>query len=438
MKIAPFFKKLFAIAIIIAFIISLTNCKKKDQEDVLSPTSEIQYKKKLIHLSNDEIAKIESLDSNGTMIFNSNTGNINFIQTDFIIVGGVSPVTPYGFLKKVVSATEENGKIKVTTQNATFEDVFVNGEVDYSKTLTISDLKQGYIPGKGIKLKKSPKNTNSLYFEISDVIIYDEDGDNETEDDQIKANGCFDLEPTFHLSFKVKNGQLEQFRFTLGTIETDELEISAGAELFSLEKEYTLARFPFAPITIFAGWVPIVVYPVLEIDVGAKVSLNVSITTAVTQSSTKEYGIEYVSGIWNPIANVEKSFTWQPPVPSASLDVQGYIGPQFNLLLYGLAGPYADASAYLKLEADIFSSPWWELYGGAEIGVGVGAVVVGEERDSKTESVELLVAGGNKVCLRKAGDFDSSDRAFGFDESVVCRESEIVDPRFFELSMTLP
>jgi len=39
-------------------------------------------------------------------------------------------------------------------------------------------------------------------------------------------------------------------------------------------------------------------------------------------------------------------------------------------LIYGVAGPYVDIKAYLELEADLLSTPWWKLYGGIEAGIG--------------------------------------------------------------------
>ena len=63
---------------------------------------------------------------------------------------------------------------------------------------------------------------------------------------------------------------------------------------------------------------------------------------------------------------------------SAGLDVKGYAGGQVSLLLYGITGPYAELNAYLKLEADVFANPWWTLYAGLEVPVGVKVQFLGK------------------------------------------------------------
>jgi hypothetical protein len=62
---------------------------------------------------------------------------------------------------------------------------------------------------------------------------------------------------------------------------------------------------------------------------------------------------------------------------SAGLELKGYAGAQLSLMLYGVIGPYAEINAYLKLEADIADDPWWTLYGGLEVPVGVKIEVLG-------------------------------------------------------------
>jgi hypothetical protein len=57
--------------------------------------------------------------------------------------------------------------------------------------------------------------------------------------------------------------------------------------------------------------------------------------------------------------------------------LKGYAGAQLSLLLYGVTGPYAELNAYLELEADIADDPWWTLWGGLEMPLGVKVEVLG-------------------------------------------------------------
>jgi formylglycine-generating enzyme required for sulfatase activity len=51
--------------------------------------------------------------------------------------------------------------------------------------------------------------------------------------------------------------------------------------------------------------------------------------------------------------------------------MRGYVGARLALQLYGVAGPYASVQSFLELEADFCATPWWTLYGGLEVPVGV-------------------------------------------------------------------
>ena len=63
---------------------------------------------------------------------------------------------------------------------------------------------------------------------------------------------------------------------------------------------------------------------------------------------------------------------------SAGALVKVYAGPEFDFLLYGVAGPYAHTEGYFDLKMDPLSNPWLSLYGGIQTGVGVKAKLLGK------------------------------------------------------------
>ena len=115
---------------------------------------------------------------------------------------------------------------------------------------------------------------------------------------------------------------------------------------------------------------PVVIVPVLTVNVGLDGSVHVGVSTGVTQEATLTAGVNY-DGNWNPVSVFSNTFEFRPPTLSASLDFKGYAGAELALMLYGIAGAYADTNAYLQLEADINITPWWKLYGGLEVLGGV-------------------------------------------------------------------
>jgi formylglycine-generating enzyme required for sulfatase activity len=108
-------------------------------------------------------------------------------------------------------------------------------------------------------------------------------------------------------------------------------------------------------------------------------------------------GLRYQDKTWSPVANLTNSFGFEPPRLSAGVEFKGYIDPPLSLLLYGVAGPFAGVTPYLKLEADLLATPWWELYGGLDATVGVKVEVLGHSLGDHTEVVI-----GYKILLAQA------------------------------------
>ncbi|MBI4689286.1 MAG: DUF1566 domain-containing protein [Nitrospirae bacterium] len=201
--------------------------------------------------------------------------------------------------------------------------------------------------------------------------MYDADGDENTTYDQITADGGISFNLDIDFSMEIDNFQLKQLEFT--NTATEEVAISASTEIAAatLDEKVEIAKLEFAPITIMVGWLPVIIVPVATVNVGLDGSVSVGITTDVTQTASLTTGLSYSSGAWSPISTFSNEFSYNPPSLSASAEVKAYGGPQLDLMIYGVAGPYANIYDYLKLEADISKNPWWKLYGGLESNVGV-------------------------------------------------------------------
>jgi formylglycine-generating enzyme required for sulfatase activity len=245
-----------------------------------------------------------------------------------------------------------------------------------SRVLTPDDI-QGGMQLQGVTLVTTPQFEDEFYFKLKDVVLYDDDGNPDTKNDQIRADGTIRLEPGFDFSLVVRDWALEELSFTTSANETAELEIKAEIDLLSVEKEKEIARYYLNPIAVMIGPLPVVMVPVLTVNVGVDGSVHVGVTAEVTQEATSIAGLRYAGGVWTPVSSFSNRFYWSPPTLSAGLDLKGYTGAQLSLLLYGVTGPYAELDAYLKLEADIADDPWWTLYGGLEAFGGVKMEVLG-------------------------------------------------------------
>jgi hypothetical protein len=320
---------------------------------------------------------LSSISGDGAVFtFTQSTSALNAVAPGEVIVGDVTANAPYGFLRKVTSISPVGGQVVVATTQATLEDAIQMGSVHISQVLTPDQIQRG-MQAKGVTLVEAPESLGEFFFTLEDVVLYDDDGNLSTTNDQIRADGSIQLEPGFDFNLVVEYRELKELAFTTSAQETAEIKLKAEVELASIKKEKEIGRYTFSPVTVMVGPMPVVIVPVLTVNVGVDGSVHVGVTAGVEQRATLLAGLRYAGGVWQPVSDFSNQFTWNPPTLSAGLDLKGYAGVRLSLLLYGVVGPYADINAFLKLEANIADNPWWTLSGGLEVPAGVKVEVLG-------------------------------------------------------------
>ena len=273
-----------------------------------------------------------------------------------------------GVLRKITSIDETSSTLIVETASASITDAIERCDVQVSDELRPSDVRHML---EGVSVRGLGSKTGEFFVEISDVVIYDDDGEMSTTNDQITLNGELTLEPSFDFRMKIDGYRLKELEIT-GTLEQS-LEVTAEASFSFLEvdEKREIMSFDLHPIIIWVGWVPIVITPELAIVVGFQGEVYVSLSAGVHEEATYTAGLRYRSGTWEPINEHAFDFQCVPPQLSAGCAAKGYAGPQLNFLIYGVAGPYVIGRGFVELEADVMANPWWTLYGGIEAAVGV-------------------------------------------------------------------
>lgn len=331
---------------------------------VVPPTTKV--------LTGESGSCLQSVSPDGTeLVFGCVTQQLASVQPGEIIVCGITQATPNGLLRRVLEVRAGPDQITLVTEPASLQDAIESGTISLSRTLTPGEVISTQqmrplaqmAPAAGIDVDK---------FSWSiDEVLYDLDGNPSTTGDQIKAHGSLEAKIRFDFDVRIHWFSLEHVAFTESLQENAEIKLFTTLPAWEVEKEYTIAEHSFAPLTVWAGAVPIVFVPKIGLEVGVKGEAHASVESSITQDATLRAGLSYDSGTWTPIKEFTNNFGWTPPTLSAGCDFKGYAGPQLDLLLYGLAGPYAELHGYLQLQADISRSPWWELFAGVEAGVGV-------------------------------------------------------------------
>lgn len=344
-------------------------------------------------------ALLDMTPDQSVLTFERLTPQLSTIRINDIVVGGSTinrpnNAAPYGFLRRVVKVfSNGSGRFVIETDQATMEMTVERGEIpdtaipfDFgavyiSQTLTPYGVAQ---TDRIVPVKYSPPYAG-LNVSI-DQVVYDEDGNESTTDDQVRAKGSVNLAPgaKMELALKIDNYTLQSFHFKNTVQQTAELKLYSYVNVVDFDKRVPIKHLIFMPHTILIGWVPVVITPELTMYVGAKGRVSISISTGFKQSSTIVTGADYANNQWTPIAQItDNTISKLDTTPKPTAQATAYAGPELAVKLYGAAGPFGRINGYLTLNVDPSITPWWKLVGGVngEIGIKVEAfnvVVVSE------------------------------------------------------------
>ena len=227
-------------------------------------------------------------------------------------------------------------------------------------------------------------------MEIKDVVLDDADGNLATKGDQIVANGRIDFEPTVHWSVPIRQGATESLRFSIEAKETSDLRLDIRMAAASVQKEYRLGPPHLISTSVIpVGGVPVVIAWVLTFNVGIDGRVSVGVGTEVKNVHTTNTGLQCANWSCTPFVESSNNFTYIPPTVHAGLDAKGYVSARLQALVYGVAGPYAEVRGYLQLKADTMLTPWWELYAGVEVPVGLRMDMLGSKKLANYSTVAL-------------------------------------------------
>jgi uncharacterized membrane protein YgcG len=324
-------------------------------------------------LETTSLSEITSVsDDLSSFTFAGASSTVDEIETNDVIVGGVSDQTPQGFLRKVTRVERSGEATTLTTTQATLDEAIKEGTIELTRNLDPEDLEQSKMLAPGVKVMQGPHKSAKLgefFVELRDVVVYDADDDTTTTNDQVTVSGGIAFDPTIRFSLEIRRFSVERLRFAPEVTTTTNLNVSASVNLAELEAEQTVVQHYFAPIA--AAGFPIVYVPRLDINVGVAGAVSVGVSTGVNYQMTTTAGLQYADDRWSPVSEFDHEAGFAPVEASAGASAELYGSAPMSLLLYGITGPYVETKGYLAAEIDVLANPWWALYFGIDVGVGM-------------------------------------------------------------------
>jgi PKD domain len=308
------------------------------------------------------------------------------IMAGDVVVSSPTSAAPDGFLRKVTSVRQENGKTILETAPATLCDAIQKGSLQATRALNASDVESTNLT-QGVKyLAKRDARADNPTFSF-DKVLYDRDGDDTTKDDQVALRGSLDLKTTVNFDWDIDFLPPDfDFLAKANFIETSNLTL-AGKESFKFDKKIRVGQIRFKPITFSIGPVPVVIRPIIQLDVGIRGSVNGEVSVSVTQTLVMTAGAKY-NEEWMNLSDVSNDFNVDSSIIKGSLNAEIYANTTLELLLYESVGLYVRPEVFVALDAQFPRKPYWKLDGGIGVDLGVEIDKWGIEKSYKTRVFE--------------------------------------------------
>ncbi|MBV7328777.1 hypothetical protein KFU94_11050 [Chloroflexi bacterium TSY] len=353
---------------------------KQTERGVENP-SEIRSPAKVITTESD--AFLTAMSDNGTLSFSRPTDLVRAQSVDAIdalsvgdiVVSDVTDAAPYGFLRRVANVKRTDSGVVVKTVQATLAEAIGDGTLDTSQVQLTPDDVVSITDNNGEVITSAALPGSPFRIQLDNVVLSDGLGGLATID------GTIDLSANFRFSADFSRFRLIDLDFENSANVYAEIDVDVEQPLAGFHRKKRLRSYEFRTITVWVGWIPVVLTPRLDMYVGLDGDISVAITAGMTQGVNIDYDLTYSRGIgWNLDREVDfygSNIMLWGPITTYSLEA--FAGPELTLAVYGVEAPYANLYGALDLEINMADSRWWTMYGGfkGEIGVRLDVEVLG-------------------------------------------------------------
>ena len=278
--------------------------------------------------------------STGAISLDETSGYAQQLAVGDILIGQDDSTAPHGFLRKVTSVSTQGSSIVLQTEQATMMEAFESMDISDSISLNPSKVRS-------LKLYNGTTfipNKDGKTFDVSlNCVLYDQDGDPGTTDDQIRLGGNYSFTADLFAKVKISWFTLRKFEAGIKTNETANVDLIASLNWeFNTEEKFDLAQFRLGAIPL-GGLVWLV--PTLTVEAHIHGDLTVTFETGITYTQELRYGFGWADNAFYDISESTKGFTFTPPHFTAEFNFEPAVSLNASCLLYGVAGPYMAGKA---------------------------------------------------------------------------------------------
>jgi len=344
-------------------------------------------------LSPDIQGTFESVSPDGTtIIFSRSSAVLASLEPGDILVSDVSPATPYGLLRKVRTIRTDGEKVIVETEDARLIEAIHKGHLSFTRDLRPQDIRSSWLMP-GVTFHGADIAGQSSYHLASlgmgpapspQSLSYTIDTDLGTGG-KLRVVGNASLEPKLEADLDISCNEkvwgicaeIPDLNFMTRIAILEHTSLSVKGNTATVQKKIEIARHEFAPFTFSIGPVPIVFTPILSVYLKGDGTLTANVEYAVQQRLTLAAGFRYNSdsGFEN-LSEASSDFSIPSRTFNGRVDLRGVVGGEFQLLLYGVIGPFASLEAGPRFRASLWGLPsesqvLWRAEGCMQLFAGV-------------------------------------------------------------------
>jgi hypothetical protein len=319
----------------------------RPDEEIVPPTTKV--------LDATTRAALETVSADGTLHFRTSTPTLSRLAPGDVVVSDVAAAAPYGLFRKVTAVRSVGGQVIVDTEGALLTDAVHQGHVELTWELSLDDIQSSQVFHPGVLL--DPQTSSSLAG-----LSYNFDTDLGTGG-RVQVTGSASIWPILDVDLRLTCEKKYKgvcyvlptviFMTRVGVEENANLVVHGNAS-WQFDRELAIAQHTFSPKTVFLAGIPVVFVPKLTIYLKADGSLSASLDYSVQQNLTLAVGFRYnsKSGI-EDLSERTHAFARQGPSFAGQADVRAAIGARFELLVWGIAGPFGSLQVGPQLAASV-------------------------------------------------------------------------------------
>ena len=269
-----------------------------------------------------------------------------------VVISGVGE----GFLREVVQVRTEGNTLVLETRPAKLTDAIDTASFAMSTAMAGEpwDMGDGVLASNDVETRHDALTAS---LDLSGIVLYrDRVGGADIVVDI--PDGHISFEPSVDVDISIRGRRLESIRAVASGTLSAEVNIRVQATgNFAHSNEVELTRLRRRKVvTQWVGWVPVVEVITVRYFVGYEADVEGGVTAqgGARAWGTIRAGGEYRGGRLRGISGVRTGFHLTEPEWEqwAEGSVRGYVRPQIDIAIYGVAGPGISVETWLQLSGE--------------------------------------------------------------------------------------